>query len=520
MARLPGSEGARPTVRGEAVTAPSTDSPATGPDGILVSDAAVPGAGAAADTDAGRILRLAMRIGVLMLGSGSQTNDVEESMAAAARAYGIGDVQAAVTFSTITVSHDTRPGEPATTLLHLVKDRTADFARLAGVTDVTRRIRRNELDLPGAEAELDRLETARPTYGRLVSFAAPGLSASGSTLMLGGNLLEAVTTLGIGLAIQPILLRIDASALPPFFRLAIGSGLSAILVALLVGVGLPISEGLVLTGSLLRFLPGYALVSGFRDLIDGSMISGTARLVEALLLAGGVAGGVAISLAVASSFGVQLGIITVGQTSWGLPVSVAASLLAVGAYAVRLGSPPRAVWQAAAVGALAWLPFRALVNPFGPVDPGIATLLAAILIGVLGRILARRFGGIAALWVVPAILPFLPGLQLVQAMLAETEQARVDGLVGAAGTAFIIGTGVATGDVLVILARGFRDQIAAPAVGAVVGGVDVFVIAPVGRVVDRVRQGDAGQTGTRDLEVGQPATPSSRDRRRGDRRGD
>jgi hypothetical protein len=139
---------------------------------------------------------------------------------------------------------------------------------------------------------------------------------------------------------------------------------------------------------------------------------------------------------------------------------------------------------------------------------------------VLGRILARRYGGIAALWVVPAILPFLPGLQLVQAMLAETERARVDGLVGAAGTAFIIGIGVATGDVLVILARGFRDQIAGPAVGAVVGGVDVFVIAPVGRVVDRVRQGDAGPAGAAgDGEQVPPAAESARNRRRGDRRG-
>jgi hypothetical protein len=76
-------------------------------------------------------------------------------------------------------------------------------------------------------------------------------------------------------------------------------------------------------------------------------------------------------------------------------------------------------------------------------------------------------------------------------MLAETEQGRIDGLVAAAGTAFLIGTGVATGDILVTIARGFRDQIVGPAVGAVAGGVDVFVIAPVGRAVDRVRHGDA-----------------------------
>jgi uncharacterized membrane protein YjjP (DUF1212 family) len=453
------------------------------------------GAGRAADDahpDVQRVLRLAMRVGVLTLASGSQTNDVEDSMDMVARAYGVTGVQAAVTFSTISISHYATTAEPATTLLHLVKDRTTDFTRLASVSDVTKRIRRGELDLAAAETELDRMETVRPVYGRAVAFAAPGLSAAGSTLMFGGNLLESVATLGIGLLIQPVLYRIDKSALPPFFQLAIGSGMSAILVAALVGVGLPISEGLVLTGSLLRFLPGYALVSGFRDLIDGSMISGTSRLVEAVLLAGAVAGGVGLSLAIATSFGIQLGIVTVGQTAWGVAVSVIASLLAVGAYAVRLGSPPRAVWQAALVGAVAWLPFRALANPFGPIDPAVATFGATILVGMLGRVLVRRLGGVSSLWVVPAILPFLPGLQLVQALLAETERARVDGLVAAAGMAFLIGTGVATGDILIALARGLRDQVVAPAVGAVAGGVDVLVIAPVGRAVDRVRHVDPG----------------------------
>jgi uncharacterized membrane protein YjjP (DUF1212 family) len=452
---------------------------------------------AALPPDPQRVLRLAMRVGVLMLSSGAQTNDAESSITTVARALGLPGVQAAVTFSTVSVSYYAGPAEPATTLLHLVRDRTADFTRLAGVTDVARRIRAGGLDLAAAEGALDGVEATRPSYGRALSFAVPGLSAAGSTLMFGGNLLEAAATLGIGLAVQPLLLRVDRSSLPQFFQLAIGSAASALLVVLLVGVGLPISEGLVLTGSLLRFLPGYALVSSFRDLIDGSVVSGTSRLAEALLLAAAVAGGTALSLGAASLLGIHLGIVTVGQTAWGLVVSVAASLLAVGAYAIRLGVPSRAVWQAASVGAVAWLLYRSTAIPFGFVDPAAATLVATILVGALGRILARRFGGVTAVWVVPAILPFLPGLQLVQAMLAETDVARLTGLVDAAGTAFIVGTGVATGDILVQMLRGVRDQIVAPAVGAVVSGVDVAVIGPVERAVDRVRQGDPQQAETR-----------------------
>jgi len=472
--------------------------------------------GAAAPTvEPVRILRLAMRVAVRMLANGAQTGDVETAIGQVVRAFGVDRVQAAVSFSMITISRYTGDDLPPTTLLHLVQDRTTDFTRLAAVSELVRRVHAGHLDLDNAESELERLDAARPAYGRVVMFAAPGLSATGSTLMFGGNVLEAVATLAIGLLVQPALAALERPSLPPFFRLATGAAGSAILVVLLVAVGLPISGGLVLTGSLLRFLPGYALVSGFRDLIDGSVVSGTARLAEALLLAAAIAGGTVLSLAVASAIGVTLHLQVVGFQAWSLPISVAASVLAVGAYAVRLGVPPLAMAQASAVGALGWLLYQATTAPTRLLDVGIATLGVTIVIGVLGRLLARRYGAPAALWVVPAILPLLPGLQLVQAMLAETNVARVDGLIAAAGTAFVIGTGVAMGDILVLLIRGVRDQVVVPAVGAVAGGVEVLIVAPMGRVVDRARNVERrGASRSEDAPVatGGAARPRQNDR--------
>jgi hypothetical protein len=124
----------------------------------------------------------------------------------------------------------------------------------------------------------------------------------------------------------------------------------------------------------------------------------------------------------------------------------------------------------------------------------VATLIATVFIGAVGRLLARHYGAPAAIWVVPAVLPLLPGLQLVQAMLADTDAARISGLAAAAGTAFVIGTGVAMGDILVKVIRGVRDRVVAPAVGRVAEGVEVMVIVPVGRAVDRARHGEASST--------------------------
>ena len=441
-----------------------------------------------------RILRVSMRIAVALLGSGAQTDDVEAAVTSVAAAFDLHDVQASVTFSTIALSHDPDGEARPTTLLHIVRDRTADFARLTKASELVQSIRDGELDIDAAEAALDRLEVQPSPYGAVVNFIAPGLSAFGSTIVFGGNLLEAVTTLVIAFAVQPLLSRVERSTIPPFFQLVVGAAASTVLVGLAVAIGLPIAGGLVLTGSLLRFLPGYALVSGFRDLIDQSMISGTARLAEALLLGAGVAGGTALGLAIVSTFDVYLTIETVGRTDWGTAVAGLAALIAVGAFAVRLGVPPRAMVEAAILGAAAWLAFIAVSDLGGRVDPALATFGAAVIIGVVGRVLARRSEAPAALWVVPAILPLLPGLQIVQAMLAATEAARVSGLVGAISTAFFIGTGVASGDLIVQLIRRVRDHVVAPAVGAVAGGVEVYIVAPVERVVDRARS-DAGSDG-------------------------
>lgn len=252
---------------------------------------------------------------------------------------------------------------------------------------------------------------------------------------------------------------------------------------------MPIEGGLVLTGSLLGLLPGYALVSGFRDLIDQSIMSGTARLAEALLLGAGVAGGTALGITIAGNLDVNLSLTTVGRVDWSEVVSVLAAALAVGAFAVRLGVPRRNVWQSAILGAVAWIGFIAVAGGYRSIQAGLATLAAALLVGTVGRLLARRERAPSALWVVPAILPLLPGLQIVQALLAPTDQLRVAGLVAAATTAFVLGVGVAMGDIVVATALSVRDRVVAPAVGAVAGGVDDYIVAPVERAVAHSRAG-------------------------------
>jgi hypothetical protein len=69
-------------------------------------------------------------------------------------------------------------------------------------------------------------------------------------------------------------------------------------------------------------------------------------------------------------------------------------------------------------------------------------------------------------------------------MLAETDAARVSGLIDAILIAFLIGVGVASGDIFVTTIRTLREHVVAPAVGAVTDNVEVLVIHPVGRAIN------------------------------------
>jgi len=419
-----------------------------------------------------------------MLASGAQATDIEASLRGVMRALGLPGAEAVVTYSTVSISFVAPGDAEATTAMQLVRDWRPDFSQLAAVATRAREIRDGRADLERAEAELLRIAAKARPYPGPLRFAAPGLSAAAATILFGGSLGDAATTLAIGLAIQPLLGRIERSQLPPFFQVVAGVSATALLVVLLVALGLPIDGGLVLTGGLLRFLPGNALVSGMRDLIDRSIMSGTARLTEGLLLAGAVAGGAATVLAIGASQGVRLQLSTDGVMDWAPAVTIAAGMVSVAFYAVGLGVPRRGLLSAAVLGGVA----VAIGAGMATGVFGRQTLLAALAVGVLGRLIARRMEAPATLLMVPAILPLLPGLAIVQAMLAETQVQQIALLGDALGTAFAIGVGVASGDIVVATYQGLRERIVEPAVGAVSDGVAALIVRPAERLAGEWRQ--------------------------------
>lgn len=439
---------------------------------------AVPGDGYTA-----RAVELALGTGVMLLQSGAETTDTERSMRRLLRGLGLAGAEALVTYSIVAVSYTAGGGTHPTTAMRAVPAWQTNYARLAAVSDVARAVADGLLDLDEAEEAFGRAAATRPPYPGWALAAAAGASAAGLAVLFGGSPLDALLTLAVGILVQPVVAAVERTRLPPLFQTAAGVLVTTALVTVLAALGWLPNASLVLTGAILRFLPGSTLVAGMRDLMDRSIVSGTARLAEALLFGGAVAGSLGVVISLAASVGVRLQISLEGATDWSIVVLVLASAVAVAFYAIGLGVPKRILLTSSLVGALATLVGQGLVTPFSLIGE---VFTAALVVGVLSRTFARRLDAPWTLWAVPAVLVLLPGLAIVRAMLAPTTTLQIAGLADALLTAFAIGVGVASGDIVVSTYWQIREHVVDPVVGAVASGIDTLV----------TRTGDAGRAAT------------------------
>src|SRR6476661_5716646 len=98
-------------------------------------------------------VRIAVRLAAVMLEVGSGTDDIEIAIRRVCSAFGVTNVDYAVTFSNISVSIDDPQAKRPTTFVRTVRERKNDFSRLAKAADLVERITQEGVTLAHAEAD-------------------------------------------------------------------------------------------------------------------------------------------------------------------------------------------------------------------------------------------------------------------------------------------------------------------------------------------------------------------------------
>ncbi|MBF6210346.1 threonine/serine exporter family protein [Nocardia puris] len=405
------------------------------------------------DAAVAEVLGLAIRVGEVVLASGTGVVDTATQVRFIAATYGLARCDVDVTYDSIRIWADRGPQLPPASTMRVVHYRSLDFTRLAAVDRLTRRIRTQVVPPDEARAALDAIVTAPHPYPRWSATFGWSLLAAAIAVLLGGGALVAAVSFATTAAIDRVNRLLNRFGLPFFFQHMMG-GLIAVtpaivLTALAEPLQLEVDSTLIVAAGITVLLSGLQLVGSVQDAITGAPITATARMLEVVMMTGGIVAGIALALRLAQVAGLPVPSIemTSGRDITDLPVKIAAGAVAAVAFALACYAERRALAAAAFGGAAGTICYFLVQQAgFGPV---ISSGVAATAIGMAGGLMARRALTPPLVVAVAGITPLLPGLAVYRglySLLDDDPLLGLNQLLGAFGIGCALAAGVTLGE--------------------------------------------------------------------------
>lgn len=246
--------------------------------------------------DDNQLLKFALDAGALMLSSGAETHRVQDTMR---RILSVSHSVGAEALAVSTFLIVSLPSENAgsLTLTRGIQNRSVNFEKICAVNRISRAFVAGSITLAQAIAELDEAEktTSFPEWLRILSL---GIACGGFTMVLGGKPVDGIAAFLFGIIIGAFTAVIDQRKIPYVFTCLFGGFIAGSCSLILQQLVPTAGRDLVIIGSIMPLLPGITITNSIRDLMEGNLVSGTTKMVEALLVAFAIAGG--------AGFGVSL----------------------------------------------------------------------------------------------------------------------------------------------------------------------------------------------------------------------
>ena len=344
-----------------------------------------------------RIMDFIMAAGQTLLENGAEVFRVEQTMEIMAASFHLREFHVYVLTNGIFAS----AGTAEMSEVRNVPTRTTHLGRVAAVNQLSRQIASGEVDTID-EAET-RLAQARciPFPKDWVQIAAGMGGAFCFALIFGGDLKAGLAAAAAGVAASAYLLFCGRHGVGGGFRTI--STAALITLCCILGCSLLGTEAShAIIGTLMILTPGIAFTMGIRDFVQGDYLSGTIRMIDALLrpcaeplcfFEGGGRGMTELLFT-----GEQLG-------------RLALQFLLAGAgtlsFAILFACPRRTLPYCGLVGAVGWLVYE-IAELFG-MEAFAASLLAVIPLTLLARILAMTLRTPVTVFLLTGIFPLVPG---------------------------------------------------------------------------------------------------------------
>ena len=237
----------------------------------------------------------AMLAGEIMLRSGAETYRVEDTMYHILKTSNLESTQVIALMTGIVVTLNDGSMEQPVTVMRRVTERTTNVSNIINVNDISRRFCSGKLTLEEAYEELKKVKGKQ--YNRvLYNIATIGI-AVGFAMMFGGNLLEVIVAAIVGAVLACVVtLGKVARINGVLVNVLSGLGIAMLTVAVQRFLFPTISADIVIVSAIMPIVPGVAITNAIRDTLQGDYLSGSARILEALLVAMAIAVGAGLGM--------------------------------------------------------------------------------------------------------------------------------------------------------------------------------------------------------------------------------
>lgn len=241
--------------------------------------------------EAKKVFEFALALGELMLKNGAETYRVEDTMLRILKTSSCETYETFVTPTGIFATLDD-PSMDTMTYVKRVDGRSIHLYKVALANQLSRAFCHSEMTVNEAVKKLQEIQV-EPPYPVLIMMIASTVASASFSVLFGGLLMDAATAGLIGLLVSVVHLYMKKKAVSKFFIDLLCGGLIGLLgVVIFNHVGMGNQFGPIIAGAIMPFVPGVAITNAIFDTIQGNLLSGVSRAVEAFIVAASLAVGI------------------------------------------------------------------------------------------------------------------------------------------------------------------------------------------------------------------------------------
>lgn len=253
------------------------------------------------NVDVKKVVDLSLEAGTVLLKNGAEIFRVEETMERICHSFHVDKMNVFVISHGIFISAENEKNETISKVLHVPLS-GANLEIVAEVNELSRDIAAGQVSLDEAFERIEMIEKLPPTSSK-VQIICAGIASACFGYMLNAGIPECIFSLFIGALVYAWVLL---AAKHKIFKIIVNilGGVLITSMALLAMAIVHISmkmEGMII-GSIMPLIPGVGFVNAIRDIADSDFLSGTVRMIDALLVFVYIAIGVGVVLGTYNNF--------------------------------------------------------------------------------------------------------------------------------------------------------------------------------------------------------------------------